>query len=88
MYTTTNTKHLPFLDVISTFMEMSDSDQKIVERVKDLFPIIFYEKIVHLFSKKSPENPGGFSEKSPVPRGFECSIPRPHAPSRGGAPGG
>ena len=50
--------------------------------------IISYEIIVHLFSKKSPENPGGFSEKSPVPRGFESLIPRPHPPSRGGAPGG
>ena len=49
--------------------------------------IISYEIIVHLFSKKSPENPGGFSEKSPVPRGFECFIPRPHPPSRVGPPG-
>ena len=40
------------------------------------------------YFKKSPKNPEGFSNKYPVPRGFECPIPRPHSPPRGRSPRG
>ena len=64
-------------------------DVPFIRRQDDTF-IYWYDMLLHRTthtathhtSKQPPKSPRGFSKKSPVPRGFDCSIPRPHTPPR------
>ena len=41
----------------------------------------------HIITVKNPPKNDNFQKKSPIPRGFECQILRPHTPPRSGVPG-
>ena len=75
-------------------------DVPFIRRQDDTF-IYWYDMLLHRTTRRHfyllphiipvnnpPKAPGDFQKNPPVPRGFECSIPRPHTPPRGGVPGG